>query len=226
MGIVRLEDIVARFGGELIGDARLSIRQVASLEHAGPSEIGFLAHPKYRKKLAATRAGAVILSAAAAADCPTSCIVCADPYLYFTRVAQWLNPLAPATTGVHPSATVETAIPDSVSVAAGVVIGAAAQVGEGSRIGPGCVIGSGVVLGADALLHANVTIYPGCRIGARAIIHSGAVIGADGFGFAREQAGENAGAWLKIPQIGGVVIGDDVEIGANTPSTGAHSTTL
>jgi len=213
---VRLDEIVARFGGELIGDGSRSIRQVASLDSAGLGEIAFLANPKYRKNLPATRASAVILSAAAAADCPTACIVCAEPYLYFARVALWLNPLAPATPGIHPSATVETSIPDSVSVAAGVNIGPGAHIGERARIGPGCVIGAGVELGADALLHANVTIYPGCHIGARAIIHSGAVIGADGFGFAREQAGENPGAWLKIPQIGRVVVGDDVEIGANT----------
>ena len=216
MASVRLDEIVARFGGELIGDGSRSIRQVASLEHAGPCDISFLAHPKYRKDLAATHAGAVILSAAAAADCPTACIVSAEPYLYFARVAQWLNPLAPVTKGVHPSATVETALPDSVSIAAGVNIGSAALIGERSRIGPGCVIGAGAVLGEDALLHANVTVYPGCRIGARAIIHSGAVIGADGFGFAREQTGQESRTWLKIPQIGGVVVGNDVEIGANT----------
>lgn len=216
MASVRLDEIVARFGGELIGDGTRSIRQVASLDQAGPGEIAFLANPKYRKNLAATRAGAVILTATAAVDCPAACIVCAEPYLYFARIAQWLNPLAPSSPGIHPSATVESSIPDSVSIAAAVNIGPGTRIGERARIGPGCVIGAGVALGADALLHANVTIYPGCRIGARVIIHSGAVIGADGFGFARENAGKNAGAWLKIPQIGRVVVGDDVEIGANT----------
>ena len=216
MATIRLDEIVARLGGELIGDGNCSIRQVASLDHAGPDEISFLANPKYRRKLATTRAGAVILTAAAAADCSAACIVCAEPYLYFARVARWLNPQPPPKPGIHPSATVESALPDSVSVAAGVRIGPAVAIGERACIGPGCVIGAGVELGADALLHANVTVYPGCHIGVRAIIHSGVVIGADGFGFAREQVGENAGAWLKIPQIGRVVIGDEVEIGANT----------
>ncbi|MCX7180576.1 MAG: UDP-3-O-(3-hydroxymyristoyl)glucosamine N-acyltransferase, partial [Proteobacteria bacterium] len=158
----------------------------------------------------------VILSAELARECPVACIVCDQPYLYFARLAQCLNPLAAAVAGIHPTATVEASIPANVSVAAGVCIGPQARIGERARIGAGCVIGAGVELGDDALLHAHVTIYSGCRIGARAIIHSGAVIGADGFGFAREHAGENAGAWLKIPQIGRVVIGDDVEIGANT----------
>lgn len=209
---LRLDEIVARLGGQLIGDSLGPIRQVATLDRAGPDEISFLANPKYHDKLAATRAGAVILSAASAAGCPVACIVSDEPYLYFARVAQWLNPVNLPPPGIHSTATIESAVPASASIGAGVCIGPEARIGERSRIGPGCVIGTGVELGEDALLHANVTIYGGCRIGARAIIHSGAVIGADGFGFAREQEG----SWLKIPQIGRVVIGDDVEIGANT----------
>lgn len=213
---IRLDEIVARFGGELIGDGSRAIRQVATLAHAAPDEISFLANPRYRDRLGATRAGAVILTGDAAADCPVACIVSADPYAYYARLAQWLNPVAPAAPGIHPGATVESVLPASVSVAAGAHVGADVRIDEGTRIGPGCVIGNGSIIGRDALLHANVTIYAGCRIGARAIIHSGVVIGADGFGFARERAGEAPGQWLKIPQIGGVVIGDDVEIGANT----------
>jgi len=216
---IRLDEIVARFGGELIGDGSRAIRQVATLAHAAPDEISFLANPRYRDRLGATRAGAVVLTADAAADCPAACIVSADPYAYYARLAQWLNPLEPASPGIHSRATVESQLPASVSVAAGVCIGADVQIGEGARIGPGCVVGDGSIIGGNALLHANVTIYAGCRIGARVIIHSGVVIGADGFGFAREREGvqgEGFGQWLKIPQIGGVVIGDDVEIGANT----------
>ncbi len=213
---ISLDEIVARFGGKLIGDGARPIRQVATLARAAPDEISFLANPRYRDQLGATRAGAVILSTEAAADCPVACIVCADPYSYYARVAQWLNPVETGKTGIHASAVVETSIPESASVAAAAVISAGAQIGERARIGPGCVIGAGAEIGADALLHANVTIYAGCRVGARVIIHSGAVIGADGFGFAREREGENAGQWLKIPQIGRVIIGDDVEIGANT----------
>lgn len=214
--MLRLDEIVARFGGELIGDGAQLIHQVATLDRAGPGEISFLANPKYREKLGATRAGAVILSPEVATDSPVACIVCANPYLYFSRVAQCLNPASPRAFGIHPDATVEVVLPESVSVAAGVHVGLLARIGERVSIGPGCVIGAGVELGDDSLLHANVTIYSGCQIGARAIIHSGAVIGADGFGFARELDGENFGAWHKIPQIGRVLIGDDVEIGANT----------
>jgi len=209
---LRLDEIVARLGGRLIGDAGRSIRQVATLERAGPDEISFLANPKYHDKLAGTRAGAVILPEASAGACPVACIVSDEPYLYFARLAQWLNPPEALRPGVHPSASVESPIPDDASIGAGVHIGPATRIGARSRIGPGCVIGGGVILGENALLHANVTIYAGCRIGARAIIHSGVVIGADGFGFARERHG----SWVKIPQIGGVLIGDDVEIGANT----------
>lgn len=213
---MRLDEIVARFGGELIGDGQLAIQQVATLERAGPTEITFLANPKYREKLGTTNAGAVILAPEMAKESPTACIVSANPYLYFARVAQCLNPAAALATGIHPSATVESDIPATACVAAGAYIGPRALIGERARIGPGCVIGAGAELGADALLHANVTIYAGCKIGARVIIHSGAVIGADGFGFARQQEGDDAGAWLKIPQIGRVLIGADVEIGANT----------
>ncbi len=218
---IRLDEIVARFGGELVGDGSRTIRQVATLERATGDEISFLSNPRYRAKLAATRAGAVLLNAAAAADCPVACIVCNDPYAYYARVAQWLNPAAAVSDGVHASATVESPLPTGVSVAAGASIGPQVRIGAGTRIGPGCVIGAGASIGENSLLHANVTVYAACQIGARAILHAGVVIGADGFGFARlgahsAMAGEVAGQWLKIPQIGRVVIGDDVEIGANT----------
>ncbi|MBI4987462.1 MAG: UDP-3-O-(3-hydroxymyristoyl)glucosamine N-acyltransferase [Rhodocyclales bacterium] len=207
-----LDEIVSRFGGELIGDGALRIRQVATLVLAGPGDIAFLANPKYRKQLKTSRAGAVILSAANAKGCPLPHIVSDNPYAYFAKVAQWLNPPPEAEPGIHPSAIVETRLDASISVGAGAYIGPDARIGAGSLIGPGCVIGSGVSIGQQARLFANVTVYQGCAIGARAIIHSGAVIGADGFGIAREADG----SWTKIPQIGKVVIGNDVEIGANT----------
>ncbi len=216
---LRLDEIVARLGGELKGDGSLTVRQVATLARAQADEIAFLANPRYREQLGVTQAGAVILGAATADDCPTACIVTADPYGYYARVAQWLNPPEAVAPGIHPSATVESSLAASVSVAAGARVGVGVRLGERTRIGPGCVIGNGVEIGDDALLHANVTIYAGCVIGARAIVHSGVVIGADGFGFAREKdaaLGPGGGRWVKIPQIGRVVIGDDVEIGANT----------
>lgn len=208
----RLDEIVERFGGDLIGDGTLRVRQVASLEKALSDQIAFLANPKYRKQLQATQAGALILSPAAAQACDRPRIVCANPYAYFARVARLLNPPRETPPGMHPSAVVETGLPPGVSVGAGAYVGTGARIGEGTVIGPGCVVGQGVILGAGSLLYANVTLYPGCIVGARAIIHSGAVIGADGFGLARE----DDGSWSKIPQIGRVLIGDDVEIGANT----------
>lgn len=212
MASVRVDEIVARFGGELKGDGSRLIVQVATLERAGPGDISFLANQKYRARLKTTLAGAVILGSQAAADCPVACIVCAEPYAYFARVAQWLNPASHAAPGCHTAAVSESDLPASASIAAGAVVGKGCAIGEGVVIGPGCVIGEGVVIGADSLLHANVSVYAGCVMGRRAIVHAGVVIGADGFGFAREEDG----SWIKIPQIGRVVIGDDVEIGANT----------
>ncbi len=189
-----LAEIVARFGGELKGDAGRIVSGLATLETATSDQLSFLANPKYRSQLSATRAGAVILTAEAAAACPCDAIVTPQPYLYFARVSQWLaegHALAP---GIHPSAVVEPTLPPSVSV------------------GANCWIGADVEIGENSVLFPGVKIYPGCRIGCRAIIHSGVVIGADGFGFAREATGE----WVKIAQTGRVIIGDDVEIGANT----------
>ena len=212
MDALRLADIVARLGGKLVGDGERSISRVAALEVAGPDEIAFLAHPKYRSQLAATRAGAVILAASAAADCPVDCIVSEQPYVYFARLSQWLNPPRRGAAGCHVSACVESPLPASVSVSAGAVIGRACRIGERVDIGPNSVVGDGVTIGADTRIYASVTVYPGVVIGERAIIHGGVVIGADGFGFARE----GDGSWVKIPQVGGVFIGNDVEIGAGT----------
>ncbi len=219
MSSLRLNEIVARLGGELKGDGARVVRQVSTLAGAGADEITFLANPRYRDQLCVTRAGAVILDANAVSVCPTDCIVTADPYGYYARVAQWLNPPEAVLPGIHPTASVKSALPASTCVEAGSSIGSGVCIGENVRIGPGCVIGDGVEIGADTLLHANVTIYARCVLGARVIIHSGAVIGADGFGFAREKdatLGLGGGRWVKIPQIGRVLIGDDVEIGANT----------
>ncbi|MDP1605632.1 MAG: UDP-3-O-(3-hydroxymyristoyl)glucosamine N-acyltransferase [Rhodocyclaceae bacterium] len=208
----RLEEIVARFGGNLRGDGSLAINGLATLETATAGKLSFLANPKYRGQLATTRAAAVILSAEMAEHCPTAAIITPQPYLYFAYVSKFLaeGPLPPA--GIHPSAVVESAIPASVSVGPQVWIGQDVCLGENTVIGAQCRISAGAWIGADCQLYPGVTVYAGSRIGCRAIIHSGAVIGADGFGFARAPDG----AWVKIAQTGRVVIGDDVEIGANT----------
>ncbi|MBV2233909.1 MAG: UDP-3-O-(3-hydroxymyristoyl)glucosamine N-acyltransferase [Sterolibacterium sp.] len=216
---MRLDEIVARLGGALQGDGSQTVCRVATLARADADAIAFLANPRYREQLANTQAAAVILAPAAAGNCPTACIVTNDPYTYYARVAQWLHPAPSSTPGIHASAVVESSLPASVSVAAGACIGRNVRLGEHVQIGAGCVIGDDVEIGEGSLLHAHVTIYANCLVGRRAVIHAGVVIGADGFGFAREKdaaLGPGGGRWLKIPQIGRVVIGDDVEIGANT----------
>ena len=207
---VRLDEIVARFGGEIVGAGDTAISRISTLESAGPGELAFLANPKYRHQLATTRAAAVIMAPPAVEG--VAAILTAQPYLYYARVAQWLNlPRAPEP-GIHPSAVVEGEVAACASIGPNVWIGPGAAVDEGVVIGANCSIGAGVVIGIDSRLAANVAIYPGSRLGARCLVHSGAVIGADGFGFAREVEGR----WVKIPQMGRVLIGDDVEIGAGT----------
>ncbi len=194
-GPLTLGEIASRLGGRVAGDPQTRISQVGSLERAGAGQIAFLSSPRYKTKLANTRAAAVILGPEMEGLTTLPRIVCEHPYAYFARLSQLFNPLIVQAPGVHPSA----------------VVAPTARLGERISIGPRCVVGDGAAIGDDSCLYPGVTVYPGCLIGARAIVHSGAVIGADGFGIAREGEG-----WVKIPQIGRVVIGDDVEIGANT----------
>ncbi|MEF8699352.1 MAG: UDP-3-O-(3-hydroxymyristoyl)glucosamine N-acyltransferase [Candidatus Accumulibacter sp. UW20] len=208
---LRLDEIVARLGGELRGEGSVTVSQVGTLLSAESDQIAFLANPKYRTQLQTTRAAAVIVPPRFAADTDRPRIVDANAYAYYARVVALLNPPARRTPGVHPRAVVHSALPPSASIGENVVIGERVCLGDNVTLYPGCVIGDGVSLGDDCLLYPNVVVYHGCVIGRRAIIHAGAVIGSDGFGFARE--GER---WVKIPQIGRVLIGDDVEIGANT----------
>jgi UDP-3-O-[3-hydroxymyristoyl] glucosamine N-acyltransferase len=209
---LRLDEIVARLGGRLAGDGAVRVSGIGTLDAAGSGDLSFLSNPKYRPKLAATRAAAVIVAPDAAGDCPTAAIITPQPYLYFARVAQLLHPPLRPAAGVHPAAVVEGVVAPSASVGANVWIGPGAIIGDEVVVEAHCSVGAGCRIGAGSWLHAGVRIYADCVVGARAIIHSGVVIGADGFGFAREADG----SWLKIPQTGRVVIGDDVEIGANT----------
>jgi UDP-3-O-[3-hydroxymyristoyl] glucosamine N-acyltransferase len=209
----RLEDIVTRFGGRVLGNANVLISQIATLDSAKSDQIAFLANSKYRAQLDGTQAGAVILGAADAEATTIPRIVCDNPYAYFAKLSAFLNPLPKAVAGIHPSAVVGEGaiIAPSAQIDAHVVIGDGAQIGAHSVIMSGCNIGSGVVIGENARLYPRVVVYHDCVLGNNLIAHSGVVIGADGFGIAMEE-----GRWLKIPQIGRVVIGDDVEIGANT----------
>jgi UDP-3-O-[3-hydroxymyristoyl] glucosamine N-acyltransferase len=195
----RLGLIADALGGELHGDRERPIDRLAPLESATPTSLSFLSNPKYQPQLAATQAGCVIVSPGMldAALARGDCIVAPDPYLYFARVTQWWkkNSGQDEPPGIHPSAVVH---PEAV-------------VDPTARIGPLCVIGRGSRIGAQTVLKSNVNVGDDCVIGARCVLHPGVVIGADGFGFAQQQ-----GAWVKIEQLGGVRIGDDVEIGANS----------
>lgn len=208
-----LGEIVESFGGELIGDADVVIKQVAPLSTAQAEHISFLANPKYRRQLQTCRAGAVIMNITERDATNLPRILTDNPYAYFAKVSALLNPQRIEAPGVHPTAVIEQAaiIPGSATVGAFTFVGKRVKIGENVVIGPGCYLGDDVVIGDDSLLYPQVVIYHGCLIGKRAILHSGVVVGADGFGLAQEN-----GRWIKVPQIGRVVIGNDVEFGANT----------
>ena len=208
-----LRDIVAKLGGEAVGEVAAPLTGVGTVDSAGPAQITFLANPKYRSRLATTTAGAVIVGPRDRDAASIPRIVAENPYAYYARTVALFHPEPPVRPGIHPFAQVDASVrlDASVQVDAFAVVGAGAEIGPGARIGSHCVVGERVHIGAGTRLHPRVSIYDGCRIGARCIVHSGVVIGADGFGQAPDD-----GRWIKIPQVGAVRIGDDVEIGANT----------
>ena len=208
-----LGEIVAQLGGEGVGDQGVRLTGVATLDSAGPAHIAFLANPKYRGRLATTRAGAVILGPGDRDAASIPRIVSENPYAYYARTVALFHPEEPAEAGIHPFAQVDGSanVDATAQIGAFAVIGANTRIGARARIGAHAAIGRDCSVGDDTRLYPRVTIYDGCSVGARCLLHSGAVIGADGFGMARE-----AGRWIKIPQVGAVRIGDDVEVGANT----------
>ena len=219
MSTYTLGEIATRLGGEIVGDPRKVVGRVGTLDGAGPDDISFLMQSRFLPALRATRAGAVIVPPAYRDATELPRIVCANPHAYFARVCALLHPLPPDPTGVHSAAMVDAGahLGRNVSVGPFAVVGAGAVLGDDVVIGPQVCIGAGVTIGAGTRLWPRVTVYAGCRIGARCFVHSGAVIGADGFGNAWEaRDGVDSGHWVKVPQVGGVVIGSDVEIGANT----------
>jgi UDP-3-O-[3-hydroxymyristoyl] glucosamine N-acyltransferase len=208
-----LSELASRFGCRVVGDGATPVSRVATLSSATRDAISFLANPLYRAELAATRAGAVILDPAASKDSPVPCLVCDNPYARFAEIAALLHPASLPVAGIHPDASVAA----DAEVAATAEIGPCAVIGSRARIGDAAVIGAGAVVGRLAVVGAGTRIAPlaslldGVTIGQRCIVHPGACIGADGFGVAQD-----GGRWIKVPQLGSVVIGDDVEIGANT----------
>ncbi len=208
-----LNELAMRFDLNVHGDGDFIIRGVASLAEAGPQQLGFLANPRYRGQLAATRAGAVVLRADDAALNNTPALIARDPYVAFAKIAALFEPKPAVTPGVHASAVVEAGaqIAASASIGALCVIAADAVIEAGAIIGPGCIIGPRCRIGAATRLVARITLVSNVILGQRVLIHPGAVLGADGFGIAFDRD-----HWIKVPQLGGVRIGDDCEIGANT----------
>lgn len=205
-----LAEIAARLGGDVLGDGETRIHRVAPLPTAGAGDISFLSNPKFAGALATTAASALILTPAAADGFSGARIITANPYAYYARVTALLNPVHVGFSGIDASAVLRSPVPASCKIGPHVTIGKSVVIGENVVLHAGCVIGDGASIGDDSLLHPNVTIYHDCRVGKRAIIHAGTVIGSDGFGFAPD--GKD---WIKIPQIGRVIVGDDVEFGAN-----------
>ncbi|HMO48332.1 MAG TPA: UDP-3-O-(3-hydroxymyristoyl)glucosamine N-acyltransferase [Rubrivivax sp.] len=214
---VRSADLAAELGGDLIGDASWPIRGIAALDAAGAHDISFLASARYLPQLQQSAAGCVIAAPAQreAAASRRCAILSADPYLYYARLTQWWvrRRRPPREPGVHASAVVEPGaqVHGEAQVGALAFVGRGAIIGRGASVGAQCHVGAEALIGEDTRLAPQVVVGERCRIGARCILHPGAVIGADGFGFAPQQ-----GRWQKIEQLGAVVIGDDVEIGANS----------
>lgn len=217
-----LAEIAEQFSFRLLGcstaeaDKKI-VHGVATLASADESHLSFFTSAVYRDQLQNTRAAAVIIRENAVEDCPVPCLIVDNPYLAYAKVSGLFSTLPPTVSGIHASAVIDptATIATSASIGPQCVVAAGAVIGEHVVLNAGCSIGANSAIGAGSYLHANVTVYHGVAIGEDAIIHSGAVIGADGFGFAPDFAGE-AKRWQKIHQLGGVVVGNRVEIGANT----------
>ena len=210
---ISLGELAAQFGCELIGDPDVLVSGVATLSNAGPDSLSFLAGAAYKKQLSSTKAAAVILRPRDADESRVAAILHDDPYACYARMAAVVCPPPSYKPGVHASAVVASSatVAGSAHLAANVVIGERSSIGENVYLGPGTVIGPDCIIGDDCRFIANVTLARKVEIGDRGIFHPGAVIGADGFGNAMSPDG-----WVKVPQLGGVRIGSDVEIGANT----------
>ncbi|WP_271103679.1 UDP-3-O-(3-hydroxymyristoyl)glucosamine N-acyltransferase [Pseudomonas tohonis] len=219
-----LGQLAERLDATLRGDETRVVSGLATLQDAGPDQLTFLANPQYRKFLADTRAAAVLLTPADAEGFAGDALLVPNPYLAYARLSHLFDPKPVAAPGIHPSAVVapDAKVDPSASIGPGVVIESGAQIGAGVTIGAYSVVGARSVIGEGGWLAPRVTLYHDVRIGKRVVIQSGAVIGGEGFGFANEK-----GVWQKIAQIGGVTLGDDVEVGANTTiDRGALADTL
>lgn len=210
---MKLQQIAEILNAELVGDDSLSISRIATLENANGDEISFLANKKYRSQLTQTAAGAVILSEKDAPYFEGNKLIVADPYLAYALLAQAMDTTPSPAKNIHPSAVIENdaIIADSATVGANTVIETGVEIAAGCAIGAGSFIGKGAKIGENTTIWSNVSIYHDVVIGKDCLIHANTVIGADGFGYAHHQ-----GQWVKIPQLGTVIVGNKVEIGAST----------
>jgi len=210
---LRLDDLADLLEVPYRGDPATRVSRIGNLADAGPDCLAFLGDPKHRRHLAGSRAGIVVLSQADADAAPGDVLISPNPYLTYARAAALIHPEEPVEGGIHPGAVVEPGarVEPSAWIGPMSVVESGASIGPRVFVGPACVIGRGVVIAEDSRLVARVTLCAGTVVGKRALIFPGAVIGRPGFGFARD--GER---WIRIPQVGRAILGDDVEIGANT----------
>jgi UDP-3-O-[3-hydroxymyristoyl] glucosamine N-acyltransferase len=210
---VSLRELAERFGCELRGEPDALVERVGTLANADQHSVAFLSESRNRRELTGTRAGVVVLERAALDACPTAALICENPRATFARITEFLHPRPRPPAGIHPSAVVSLTarVDSSAYIGALSTVGDRTVVGPRTYVGPRCTIEEDVALGEDVYLVASVTLCYGVTIGARTVIQPGVVIGGDGFGFAPEK-----GKWVKVPQVGSVRIGPDVEIGANT----------
>lgn len=208
-----LGELAHRFDLVLRGSGQTAIHGVATLVNAASGHITFLANPHYRQQLAGTRASAVVVRSGDADGCPVDCLIAGDPYVAFAKIAALFDDRPTGEAGVHPSAVIDpsASIAASASIGPGCVVERDAIIDDGATLGPHCIVGAGSHVGAGSRLVARVTLLHRVMLGRRVLIHPGVVLGADGFGLAFDRD-----HWIKVPQLGGVRIGDDCEIGANT----------
>ncbi len=216
MPVLTLADLQAHLGGQIRGEAHVRLTAAASLEQAGPGQLSFLVSARHLDKARASRAGALIVPANLDEALPLPCLAVDNPHAAFARAVALLHPEPVPAPGIHPAAVVDPSarVDATARLGPGVVVGAEAEIGADTLVHPGCVIGPGARIGRHCLLHPRVVVQHGCRVGDRVILHPGCVIGGDGFGLAWEK--DDGGHWSKVPQVGRVILEDDVEVGANT----------
>lgn len=213
MSSYTLAELAEKLGAELKGDGNIRIDSVGTLAEAREGQISFLSNPKYVSQLAETKASAVLVNADALAMCKTNALVMKNPYLGFALVVQALDTTPDPASGIAASASISdsASLGKNVQIGANAVVEDEAVIGDDVQIGPGCFVGKRAKIGSGTKLWSNVNIYHACELGENCLIQAGAVIGSDGFGYAND-----AGSWVKIPQLGRAILGNRVEIGANT----------